>query len=96
MIELSGKSPCLHPVFGPAFTPYALSKCYLPSKEIFIKSEYEMLKTQHLMHKGSRVTNYTMYIVVQVGAVKIYVTTVEGRGLRKKGKRGRNSVHHQN
>jgi hypothetical protein len=44
MIELSGKSPCLHLVFGPAFTPYALSEWYLPSKEIFIKSEYEMLK----------------------------------------------------
>ncbi len=24
IVELSVKSPCLHPVFGPAFTPYTL------------------------------------------------------------------------
>jgi hypothetical protein len=38
------KSPCLHPVFGPVFTPYPLFPWYLQSKDIFIKSQNEMLK----------------------------------------------------
>jgi hypothetical protein len=47
--ELFLKSPCLHPLFGPAFTPLSppppsfsgfrkVTECYL------IKSQYEMLK----------------------------------------------------
>jgi hypothetical protein len=30
--KLCVKSPCLHPVFGPAFTPYPLFHWYLQSK----------------------------------------------------------------
>jgi hypothetical protein len=33
LLELSLKSPCFHPVFGPAFTPYPLSQWYPQSKE---------------------------------------------------------------
>jgi len=42
IIELSVKSHCLHPVFGPPFTSYALFQWY-PQRN-FIKSQYEMLK----------------------------------------------------
>ncbi len=49
-------------VFGPPFTHYLLFKCYLQSKEIFIKCEMMVqnrgmggivrsAETQHLMHK---------------------------------------------
>ncbi len=38
-----------------------------------MKSGYEKAETQHLMHKGTRV----IIVVVQVGAVKIYVAAVE-------------------
>jgi hypothetical protein len=38
-IELSVKSPYLHPLFGPAFTPYPLFQWYPQSKENFIKSQ---------------------------------------------------------
>jgi hypothetical protein len=31
-------------VFGPPFTPYPLFQWYLQSKDIFIKSQYEMLQ----------------------------------------------------
>ncbi len=34
----------LNPLFGLAFNPYPLFQCYLQSNEIFIKSQYEMLK----------------------------------------------------
>jgi hypothetical protein len=36
MIELSVKSPSLHPVFGPAFTLYPLFQRYPQSKENFL------------------------------------------------------------
>jgi hypothetical protein len=50
-IKLSLKSPSLsHPILF-AFTPYSLFKWYPQSKEIFIRSQYEMAETQHLMHK---------------------------------------------
>jgi hypothetical protein len=42
--ELFVKSPCLHPVFGPAFTPYPLFQWYPQSKRNFIKSQCEILK----------------------------------------------------
>jgi uncharacterized membrane protein YkgB len=44
------------------------------------KSKEILLKTQHLMHKVLRLT--ITIVVVQVGAVKIYVAAVEA--LRKK------------
>jgi hypothetical protein len=40
IIELSVKSPCLHPVFGPAFTPYPLLKWY-PSS-IYTLSSFKL------------------------------------------------------
>jgi hypothetical protein len=51
-------------------------------KLILFKVQYEMLETQHLMHKGSRL----IIVVVQVGAVKIYVAPV--KALRKTERRG--------
>jgi hypothetical protein len=45
IIEFSLKSSCLHPVFGPLFTPYPLFESKRSTKEGgFIKSRYEMLK----------------------------------------------------
>jgi len=46
-IELSLKSPCLHPVFGPAFTPP------IPSFSGICKvRKYENPENQRLMHKA--------------------------------------------
>jgi hypothetical protein len=42
-IENSVKSSCLHPVFGPLFTLYPRFEWGLQSKEVLIKSGYEML-----------------------------------------------------
>jgi hypothetical protein len=53
-IELSRRSPCLHPVFGAAFTPYPLFQTYPQCKELFIESEYEMLKPSAFNSQGSR------------------------------------------
>jgi hypothetical protein len=59
IIELSLMSPCLHPVFGPGFTPpYPLFQWYLQSKRDFIESNLSMkccnsvrnVQTQHLVH----------------------------------------------
>jgi len=50
-IELSLKSPCLHPVFGPAFTPYPLFQWYRQCKEIW------NAENQRLMHKAEN--NYS-------------------------------------
>jgi len=36
VIELTINSPCVHPVFGPASTPYPLFQWYLPSNEILL------------------------------------------------------------
>jgi hypothetical protein len=70
-------SPCLHPVCGPPFTPYPLFQRYLQSKDILInlsmKCWYSTFNAQ-----GSRL----IIVVVQLGAVKIYVAAVEA--LRKK------------
>jgi hypothetical protein len=35
ILELSLKSPCLHPLFGSAFTPYPLFEWYPKSNEFF-------------------------------------------------------------
>jgi hypothetical protein len=74
LLDLSVKQPCLHPVFGPPFTPYPLFQWYLQSKDIFIKSQYEMLPGRRLI-----------LVFVQLGAVKIYATAVEA--LREKKER---------
>jgi hypothetical protein len=48
-LELCKKSPSVSPPISSAFVPYPLFFQWYPqSKEIFIKSGYEM---QHLMHK---------------------------------------------
>jgi hypothetical protein len=66
-----------------SFTPYPLFQWYLQSKEIFIKSQYEMLKLRTRFNgQGSRV----IIVAIEIGPVNIYVTAVEA--LRKKGKRG--------
>jgi len=39
-IELSVKKPCLHPVFGPPFTRYALFQCYSQSKDTRFETNY--------------------------------------------------------
>jgi hypothetical protein len=35
-IRVTGKSPCLHPVIGPPFTPYPVFQWYLQSKEMLL------------------------------------------------------------
>jgi hypothetical protein len=61
-LELSIKSPCLHPLCGSAFTPKPLFQWYPQSNEISLNSAFNA--------QGSRV-------VVHVGAVKIYAAAVE-------------------
>jgi hypothetical protein len=57
------KSPSLHPIFGPPFTPKPLFQWYLQSKKFLLTFNA----------KGLRV----IIVAVQVGAVKIYVAAVE-------------------
>jgi hypothetical protein len=86
ILELSRKSPCLHPLFWPAFTPYPLFQCVLKFySNLSMKCWNSASNAQ-----GLRV----IIIVVQLGAVKIYVTPVQA--LRKKGKTEWNLVYHQN
>jgi len=68
-IDLSVKSPCLHPRFGP-LSP--LSQWYPQSKEILLNLSMKCWNSA-FNAQGSRV----IIVVVQVGAVKIYVATVE-------------------
>ncbi len=74
ILKLSVKSPSLPPPISSAFTPYSLFQWYLQSNVIF-KSQYEILK--HNIQCLRVIT-----VIVQVGAVKIYVGAVEA--LRKK------------
>jgi len=71
------KSPCLHPLFGPAFTPYPLFKWYPQSKENLLNLTMKRWNSA-FNAQGSRV----IIAPVQVGAVKIYVASVEA--LREK------------
>ncbi len=71
------KSSCLHPVFGPLFTPYPLFEWGPQSKEV-------------LLNLGMKCWNSAfnaqfdvIIIVVHVGVVKIYVTPVEA--MKEKG-----------
>jgi len=86
ILELSPKSPS-SPSLSP---PCPLFQWYPQSKEILLNLSMNA-DSQHLMHaQGLRV----LIVVVQVvGAVKIHVAAVEA--LRKKEKRGWNSVYHQ-
>jgi hypothetical protein len=76
-IELSLKSPCLHPVFGPPFPPPPLFQWYPQSKEILLNLNMECWNSA-FNAQGSGV----LTVVVQVGAVKLYVAAV--KALRKK------------
>ncbi len=73
-LELFGKSPRLHPVFGPAFTPYPLFQWYPQSKEILLYLRMKCWNSAFNAHGSG--------VIVQVGAAKIYVTIVEA--LKKK------------
>ncbi len=79
ILVLPGKQPCFHPVFGPPFTPYPLFQWYLQSRDILInlsmKCPYSAFNAQ-----GSRL----IIVVVQLGAMKIYVAAVEK--LQKQGR----------
>jgi hypothetical protein len=86
-IELSVKSPSLHPVFGPAFTLYPLFQWYGQSKEILLNLSMKCWYSAAFHAQGSRL----IIVVVHVGAVKIYVASLEASVLPKW-----NSVYYQN
>jgi hypothetical protein len=69
------KVTCLHPVFGPAFTPYPLFQWYRQTKEILLILSMKCWNSA-FNAQGSRL----IIVIVQVGAVKIYVASL----LRKK------------
>jgi hypothetical protein len=77
--ELSIKSPCLHPVFGPAFIPYPLFQWYRQNKEILLNLRMKCWNSA-FNAQGSRV----IIVIVQVG-VKIYVASLEALGKNKYG-----------
>jgi nicotinamide riboside transporter PnuC len=79
-MKLFVKSPSLSPPIPSAFTPYPLFQWYPQNKETWLnlsmKCWYSAFNAQ-----GSRV----IIIVVQVGAVKIYVAIVEALGKKERG-----------
>jgi hypothetical protein len=87
-MKLSIKSPSLSPPILSAFTPYPLFEWYLQSNEILLNLSMKWWNSA-FNAQGWRV----IIVVVQVGAVKIYVAAVEGA--QGKEKRGWNSVYHQ-
>ncbi len=60
------------PVFGPPFTPYPLFQWYLQSKDILLNLRMKCWNSA-FNPQGSRL----IIIVVQLGAMKIYVAAVE-------------------
>ncbi len=82
ILDLSGKSACFHPVFGPAFTPYPLSRWYLQSKEILLNLSMNCWNSAFFAQSSS-----VIIVVVYEGAVKIYGAAVDA--LRKKDWGGR-------
>jgi hypothetical protein len=88
-LELSVKSPYLHPIFGPAFTPYPLFEWYPQREKIWLNLNMKCWNSA-FNAQGSRV----IIVVVQVGTVKIYIAAVEA--LRKKERQDKNPVYHQN
>ncbi len=77
-LKLFGKSPSLHPLLGPAFTPPPIPTFsgICKSKEILLNLSTKCWNSA-FNAQGSRV----IMVVVQVGAMKIYVAAVEA--LRK-------------
>jgi hypothetical protein len=72
-----------------SFTPYPLFQWYPQTNEILLNLSMKCWNSA-FNAQGSKI----IIMVVQVGAVKIYVAAVEA--LRKKGKTGWNSMYHQN
>jgi len=77
IIGLTVESPCLHPIFGPAFTPYPLFQWYPQSNHILLNLSMKCGNSA-LNAQGLKV----IIVVVQVGVLKIYVAAVQV--LRKK------------
>ncbi len=71
LIELSVKSPFVSPCISSAFAPYPLFQWYLQSKEILLNLGVKCWNSAFNAHR-SRV----IIVVVQEGAVKIYVAAV--------------------
>jgi hypothetical protein len=76
------KPSCLHPVFGPSFTHYPLFERGPQSKEILLNLDIKSW--------NSAFNAQVIIVVVQVGAVEIYVATVEA--LRRKEREGQNRM----
>jgi len=72
LIELSLKSPCLHAVFGPAFTLCTLFQGYSQCKENLLNLSMKCWNSAFNV-QGSRL----IIVVLPVRAVKIYVAAVE-------------------
>jgi hypothetical protein len=70
--------PWSHPPFTLSFTPYPLFQWYLQSKESILNLCMKCWNSASNA-QGSRVT----IVVIQVGAVKIYVRAVDALGKRK-------------
>ncbi len=68
------------PVFGPALTPYPLFQWYPKSNEILLNLSTKCRNSAFQMQQGSRVIR----VVVQAGAMKIYVHSSSG-GAQEKG-----------
>jgi len=78
ILELSVKLGCLlHPL---SFTPYPPFQWYLQSKEILLNLLSRKLWNSAFNAQGLRV----IIVVVQVGAVKIYVCSSSGGGQEKR------------
>ncbi len=71
-IELSIKSHCLHPVFGPAFTLLFPLSVVSAKWEILLNLSMKSWKSAF-----NAQCSRAIIVVVQVGAVKIYGATVE-------------------
>jgi hypothetical protein len=79
ILELSGKSPSVSPSISSAFTPYRLFQCYLQSKEILLNLGMKCWNSA-FNAQGLRL----IIVVVQVGAVEIYVAPVLWRSGKRK------------
>jgi hypothetical protein len=77
--ELSIKCPSVSPPYSSAFVPYPLFQWYPQSKEILLNLGVKCWKSA-FNAQGSRV----IIVIVQVGAVKIYVAAVEALWKKRK------------
>jgi hypothetical protein len=88
-IELSVNSPCVSPPISSAFAPYPLFQWYPQSQEILLNLGMKCCNSA-FNAQGSRV----ILVVVQVGAVKIYVAAVQA--LRKNETQDETQFYDQN